>query len=32
MYTDGAWEYSGDGMDDPFYPATDSPSHKGGAA
>jgi hypothetical protein len=30
MYTDGGWEYGGDGMDAPFYPYTDSPSHKGG--
>jgi hypothetical protein len=29
MYMDGGWEYSGDGMDAPFYPYTDSPSHKG---
>ena len=29
MYTDGGWEYGGDGMDAPFYPYTDSPSHKG---
>ena len=26
MYTDGGWEYGGDGMDAPFHPATDSPS------
>ena len=32
MYTDGGWEYGGDGMDAPFHPATDSPSHKGGVA
>jgi len=30
MYTDGGWEYGGDGMDAPFHPYTDSPSHKGG--
>ena len=29
MYTDRGWEYGGDGMDAPFYPHTDSPSHKG---
>jgi hypothetical protein len=29
MYTDGGWEYGGDVMDAPFYPYTDSPSHKG---
>ena len=32
MYTDGGWEYGGDGMDAPFYPYTDSPSHKGGGS
>ena len=32
MYTDGGWEYGGDGMDAPFHPATDSPSHKGGGS
>jgi hypothetical protein len=32
MYTDGGWEYRGDGMDAPFYPYTDSPSHKGGGS
>jgi len=32
MYTDGGWEYGGDGMDAPFHPYTDSPSHKGGGA
>jgi hypothetical protein len=32
MYTDGGWEYGGDGMDAPFYPFTDSPSHKGGGS
>ena len=31
MYTDGGWEYGGDGMDAPFHLYTDSPSHKGGA-
>ena len=29
IYTDGGWEYGGDGMDAPFHPYTDSPSHKG---
>ena len=29
IYTDSGWEYRGDGMDAPFYPYTDSPSHKG---
>ena len=29
MYTDGGWEYGGDGTDAPFYLYTDSPSHKG---
>ena len=32
IYTDGGWEYGGDGMDAPFYPYTDSPSHKGGGS
>ena len=32
MYTDGGWEYGGDGMDAPFHPYTDSPSHKGGGS
>jgi hypothetical protein len=32
MYTDGGWEYGGDGMDIPFYPYTDSASHKGGGS
>ena len=32
MYTDGGWEYGGDGMNVPFYPYTDSPSHKGGGS
>ena len=32
MYTDGGWEYGGDGMDAPFQKATDSPSHKGGGS
>ena len=32
MYTDGGWEYGGDGMDAPFHPATDSPSHKKGGS
>ena len=32
MYTDGGWEYGGDGMDAPFHPATDSPSHQGGGS
>ena len=32
MYTDGGWEYGGDGMSAPFHPATDSPSHKGGGS
>ena len=32
MYTDGGWEYGGDGMDAPFYPYTDSLSHKGGGS
>ena len=32
MYTDGGWEYGGDGMDALFHPATDSPSHKGGVS
>ena len=30
VYTDGGWEYGGEGMDAPFYPPTDTPSHKGG--
>ena len=30
MYTDGGWEYGGGGIDAPFHPYTDSPSHKGG--
>jgi hypothetical protein len=32
IYTDGGWEYGGDGMDAPFHPYTDSPSHKGGGS
>ena len=32
IYTDGGWEYGGDGIDTPFYPYTDSPSHKGGGS
>ena len=32
MYTDGEWEYEGDGMNEPFHPYTDSPSHKGGGS
>ena len=32
IYTDGGWEYGGDGMDAPFYPYTDSPGHKGGGS
>ena len=32
MYTDGGWEYGGDGTDAPFHPATDSPYHKGGGS
>ena len=32
MYTDGGWEYGGDGMVAPFYLTTDSPSHKGGGS
>ena len=32
IFTDGGWEYGGDGMDAPFYPYTDSPSHKGGGS
>jgi hypothetical protein len=32
MYTDGGWEYGGDGIDAPFHPASDSPSHKGGGS
>ena len=32
VYTNGGWEYGGDGMDAPFHPATDSPSHKGGGS
>ena len=32
IYTDGEWEYGGDGMDAPFYLYTDSPSHKGGGS
>ena len=32
MYTNGGWEYKGDGMDAPFHPYTDSPSHKGGGS
>jgi hypothetical protein len=30
MYTVRGWEYGGDGMDASLYPATDSPSNKGG--
>jgi hypothetical protein len=32
MFTNGRWEYEGDGVDAPFYPYTDSPSHKGGGS
>ena len=32
IYTDGEWEYGGDGMNAPFYPYTDSPCHKGGGS
>jgi hypothetical protein len=32
IYTDGGWEYGGDGMDASFYPYTDSPSHKEGGS
>ena len=32
VYTDGGWEYGGEGMDAPFYPPTDTPSHKRGGS
>ena len=32
VYTDGGWEYGGEGIDAPFYPPTDTPSHKGGGS
>ena len=32
VYTDGGWEYGGEGMDAPFYPPTDTPSHKEGGS
>ena len=32
MYTDGGWEYEGDGMDALFHPYTDSLGHKGGGS
>jgi hypothetical protein len=32
MYTDGGWEYGGDGMNAPFHLYTDSPNHNGGGS
>ena len=32
IYTDGGWECGGKEMDAPFYPYTDSPSHKRGSS
>ena len=32
IYTDGGWEYGRNRMIAPFYPYTDSPSHKGGGS
>ena len=32
VYTDGGWEYGGEGMDAPFYPPTDTQAIKEGEA
>jgi hypothetical protein len=32
IYTDGGWKYGGDRMGAPFYPYTNSSSHKGGGS